>query len=104
MPLTPNLFMKKILVQLANKDEKFTTLDGTELSLTGEELMIKDAERSLCLAGIVGGKTLGFPWTPQISSRGRVLCSTINQKIISQSTDSILIRAILSRVWTQAIL
>ncbi|NUM57727.1 MAG: phenylalanine--tRNA ligase subunit beta [Bdellovibrionaceae bacterium] len=42
------------------KDEKFTTLDGTELILTGEELSIKDKnQKTLCLAGVIGGKNSG---------------------------------------------
>ncbi|RME14705.1 MAG: phenylalanine--tRNA ligase subunit beta, partial [Bdellovibrio sp.] len=35
--------------------ETFVTLDGTEIELTGKELMIRDAERPLALAGVVGG-------------------------------------------------
>ncbi len=50
---------RKIIVDRAQKGEKFTTLDGTELTLTGEELMIKDAERSVCIAGVIGGKNSG---------------------------------------------
>ena len=50
---------RKIIVERALNGEKFTTLDGTELSLTGEELMIKDAERSVCIAGVIGGKNSG---------------------------------------------
>lgn len=50
---------KKIIVDRATAGEKFVTLDGTELTLTGEELMIKDTERSLCMAGVIGGKNSG---------------------------------------------
>lgn len=50
---------KKIIVDRAVAKEKFITLDGTELTLTGEELMIKDAERSVCMAGVIGGKNSG---------------------------------------------
>lgn len=49
----------KIVVDRSSKGEKFTTLDGTELTLTGEELMIKDSVRSVCMAGVVGGKNSG---------------------------------------------
>ncbi|MBR5741992.1 MAG: phenylalanine--tRNA ligase subunit beta, partial [Firmicutes bacterium] len=45
----------KIIVDTAAEGETFTTLDGTERTLDGEMLMIKDAERSLCLAGVMGG-------------------------------------------------
>jgi phenylalanyl-tRNA synthetase beta chain len=50
---------KKIIVDRATAGEKFTTLDGTELTLTGEELMIKDSERGVCIAGVIGGKNSG---------------------------------------------
>ncbi len=50
---------RKIVVDRAAKGEKFITLDGTELTLTGEELMIKDTEKSLCVAGVIGGKNSG---------------------------------------------
>ncbi len=54
-----SIFGKKIIVERAIVAEKFTTLDGTELILTGDELMIKDSERSLCIAGVIGGKNSG---------------------------------------------
>lgn len=50
---------KKIIVDRAVKGEKFVTLDGTELGLTGEELTIRDANHPVCLAGVVGGKNSG---------------------------------------------
>lgn len=50
---------RKVVVDRATKGEKFTTLDGTELTLSGEELMIKDTERGLCIAGVIGGKNSG---------------------------------------------
>lgn len=49
----------KIIVAKSQAQEKFTTLDGTELLLAGDELMIKDSERSLCMAGVIGGKNSG---------------------------------------------
>lgn len=50
---------QKIIVDRAAQGEKFTTLDGTELTLTGSELMIKDGERGVCIAGVIGGKNSG---------------------------------------------
>lgn len=43
----------------AQANEKFITLDGTELNLRGEELMIQDSSRSLCMGGVIGGKNSG---------------------------------------------
>ena len=50
----------KVAVELAKAGEKFTTLDGTEITLAGNELTIRDGERPVALAGIVGGKNSGI--------------------------------------------
>lgn len=50
---------RKIVVDRAQAGEKFVTLDGTELSLKGGELAIRDAARIVALAGVVGGKNSG---------------------------------------------
>lgn len=44
-----------INVRMANADEKFTTLDGTERRLDIQDLMIADSEQSMCIAGVFGG-------------------------------------------------
>ena len=49
----------KIVVDKAVAGEKFITLDGTEKVLKGEELTIRDGERAVCLAGVVGGQNSG---------------------------------------------
>lgn len=49
----------KIIVDRSEKGEKFTTLDGTEITLTGDELMIRDAAKPVALAGVVGGLNSG---------------------------------------------
>ncbi len=48
----------KVVIGKAGK-EKFITLDGSELQLTGEELMIQDDNRPMCMAGTIGGKNSG---------------------------------------------
>jgi len=45
----------QIIVKRAENGEKFTTLDGQERDLNNETLMICDGERSVALAGIMGG-------------------------------------------------
>ena len=45
----------KIIVDIAKDGEKFTTLDGTERTLTSSMLMINDAEKPIAIAGIMGG-------------------------------------------------
>jgi phenylalanyl-tRNA synthetase beta chain len=49
----------KVIVDRAQAGERFITLDGSELTLKGEELMIKDGSRSVCIAGVIGGKNSG---------------------------------------------
>lgn len=45
----------KIIVDTALDGESFTTLDGTERKLNSSMLMIKDGQRSVAIAGIMGG-------------------------------------------------
>ncbi|MDD6310669.1 MAG: phenylalanine--tRNA ligase subunit beta [Firmicutes bacterium] len=45
----------KIIVDNAADGEKFTTLDENERTLTSDMLMIKDTERSIAVAGVMGG-------------------------------------------------
>lgn len=49
---------QSIIVRKANP-QKFTTLDGVERQLNGSELMICDAEKELCIAGVFGGLDSG---------------------------------------------
>lgn len=46
----------KIVVKRAAEGEKFTTLDGQERILNRTDLTIRDAERAVALAGIMGGE------------------------------------------------
>ncbi|MBQ3520878.1 MAG: phenylalanine--tRNA ligase subunit beta [Firmicutes bacterium] len=45
----------KIIVENAADGDKFTTLDENEREMTKDMLMIKDAERSIAIAGVMGG-------------------------------------------------
>lgn len=47
---------KKIVVKRAQKDEKFTTLDGEERTLDDTMLTICDGEKAIGIAGIMGGE------------------------------------------------
>lgn len=49
----------KIIIAKAQAGETFVTLDKTELKLKGTELTIRDSERAVALAGIVGGTNSG---------------------------------------------
>lgn len=46
----------RIVVERAAEGEKFTTLDGTERTLTSSVLNIKNGEQTIGLAGIMGGE------------------------------------------------
>ncbi|WP_339837456.1 phenylalanine--tRNA ligase subunit beta [uncultured Maribacter sp.] len=56
----------KIVVQTLPKGTKFVTLDGVERTLHEDDLMICDAEKPLCLAGVFGG--LGSGVTEETTS------------------------------------
>jgi len=46
---------KKIIIRNAKKGEPFTSLDGSELKLEYDTLVIADAEKPVALAGVMGG-------------------------------------------------
>lgn len=46
----------EIIVRRARAGERMTTLDGADLMLAGEDLLIADAKGPLALAGVKGGK------------------------------------------------
>ncbi|MGL5312769.1 MAG: phenylalanine--tRNA ligase subunit beta [Peptostreptococcaceae bacterium] len=46
----------KMIVRLAEEGEKFTTLDGVERTLTSDMLVIGNQDKTLDLAGIMGGE------------------------------------------------
>lgn len=50
----------KIVVKKLKKETPFTTLDGTERKLTGNELMICNADEPICIAGVFGGLNSGI--------------------------------------------
>ena len=45
----------KIVVRMAEENEKLTTLDGIERVLCSNDIVIADAEKSIGLAGVMGG-------------------------------------------------
>lgn len=47
---------REIIVRKAEKEEKFTTLDGQERQMDENVLMICDGEKSIGIAGIMGGE------------------------------------------------
>ena len=49
----------KVVVRWAEEGEKFVTLDGVERTLSSADLMIANAEKPMCLAGVFGGEESG---------------------------------------------
>ncbi|MDE5784973.1 MAG: phenylalanine--tRNA ligase subunit beta, partial [Duncaniella sp.] len=49
----------KVVVDTASEGSKFVTLDGVERTLTAADLMICNAEESMCIAGVFGGLDSG---------------------------------------------
>jgi phenylalanyl-tRNA synthetase beta chain len=50
---------KKVKVGTVKEGTKFTTLDGVERTLNGSEIMIKDGDTPMCIAGVFGGANSG---------------------------------------------
>lgn len=50
---------KKIVIRFAKPNEKLKLLDGAELELTEDDLVIADKDRAISLAGIMGGESSG---------------------------------------------
>ncbi len=46
---------KKVVVSRTKNDTKFVTLDNKEIKLSSEDLMINDAKKPMCIAGVMGG-------------------------------------------------
>ncbi|WP_435354642.1 phenylalanine--tRNA ligase subunit beta [Emticicia sp. SJ17W-69] len=55
----------KIVVRVPEKGTKFTTLDGTERTLSGNDLMVCNAEEPMAIAGVFGGLKSGIKTTTQ---------------------------------------
>ena len=49
----------KVVVRRAEEGEKFVTLDGVERTLSAADLMIANAVKPMCLAGVFGGEESG---------------------------------------------
>ena len=54
---------EKIVVRTCPQGTKFTTLDGVERTLDEADLMICDAEKPMCIAGVFGGLDSGVTET-----------------------------------------
>ncbi len=49
----------KIIVRMASEGERFVTLDEKERTLSSQDLVIADAEKPACIAGVFGGSHSG---------------------------------------------
>ena len=51
---------RHIIVRKAHENEKFTTLDGVERTMSAADLMICNEEEPMCIAGVFGGQNSGI--------------------------------------------
>jgi len=80
----------RVVIRNARAGEKITLLDDTELKLVPENLVIADAEKPMCLAGVMGGLDSGVtestvnvlleaavfePWNIRTTARSRGISS-----------------------------
>lgn len=49
----------KVIVRYAHEGEAFVTLDGIARTLSAEDLVIADADKPMCIAGVFGGEHSG---------------------------------------------
>ncbi|MCP4177372.1 MAG: phenylalanine--tRNA ligase subunit beta [bacterium] len=49
----------RVIIRRAEKNEKIIALDGKEYILTNDNLVIADAEKPVCIAGVMGGEHSG---------------------------------------------
>jgi len=70
----------EVIVRRAIKDEAFTSLDGVELKLDEDTLVIADASKAIALAGIMGG------------ANSQVKETTRNIILEAASFDSVIVR------------
>lgn len=54
---------KKIVLRVPEKGTKFVTLDGVERTLSGQDLMVCNAEEPMAIAGVFGGQKSGIKAT-----------------------------------------
>lgn len=51
---------QKVIIRMAKHGEKLFLLDGNEIELTTQDLVIADAQKPMCLAGVKGGINSGI--------------------------------------------
>ncbi len=61
-----HLSSKSVVVRMAQNKEKLTLLDGQEIELTSQDVIVADGDRPVSLAGIMGGKFSGV--SPETTS------------------------------------
>lgn len=60
---TDKIAGNQVIVRRANEGELFVTLDGVERKLYADDLVIADAEKPMCIAGVFGGAHSGVTET-----------------------------------------
>lgn len=72
---------QKVRVRSAFKGERLTTLDDVDRELNEKDLVIADAEKAICLAGVMGGKDSSVNYkTSSIYLEGAILRTLTESK------------------------
>lgn len=79
----------KIAVRMANQDEKLTTLDGIERTLSKEDIVITDGKKAIGLAGVMGG----LETEVEPSTKNIILESAIFDGVMVRKTSKKIVRS-----------
>ena len=91
----------EIIVKTAREGETFVTLDGVERKLDSRDLMICDAERSMCIAGVFGGLDSGVTEVRAMSlSRAHVSTPPMSARLPAVRDSTLMLRSASSAAWT----
>ena len=90
-----------IRVRMAEEGEKLVLLDGQEVTLRSDTLVIADHTRALAIAGVMGASTVAFLLRPVMCS-SKVLSSTKLQWPARPAlmACTLMLRIVMSVVWT----
>lgn len=72
----------RIVVRFAREGESLETIDGREVKLHPEDLVIADAERPVALAGVMGGRDTQVT---DVTTRVAIECASFNPSLVRRT-------------------